>query len=335
MDYFHALILGIIEGFTEFLPISSTGHMILSTSILNLQIDKFMKNFLVIIQLGSILAVIFVLWRHLMQSITLWLKLAAAFIPTGFIGLLASQLNFKDYLYNGFVVAFMLIVGGLVFILIEISHKKKLEKFKPNLGSNLASNSNLSLNSNLGSNLALNSSENLKPNKNSSNFSPNSAKFSSKKAYKINSLNEIGFKEALLIGLFQALAIIPGTSRSGASIIGGLLLGLNRRVAAEFSFLLAIPTIFAATFYDFFKTPEILHSFFALFSVDKNADKSEAIALVIGFIAAFLIALLVIKIFLNFISKFSFIPFGIYRIALGIIFLALFFGGILSTNLPF
>lgn len=303
--------------------------MILSTSILNLQIDKFMKNFLVIIQLGSILAVIFVLWRHLMQSITLWLKLAAAFIPTGFIGLLASQLNFKDYLYNGFVVAFMLIVGGLVFILIEISHKKKLEKFKPNLGSNLALNSSEKLN------LASNSSENLKPNKNSSNFSPNLAKFLSKKAYKINSLNEIGFKEALLIGLFQALAIIPGTSRSGASIIGGLLLGLNRRVAAEFSFLLAIPTIFAATFYDFFKTPEILHSFFALFSADKNADKSEAIALVIGFIAAFLIALLVIKIFLNFISKFSFIPFGIYRIALGIIFLALFFGGILSTNLPF
>lgn len=292
--------------------------MILSTSILNLKIDKFMKNFLVIIQLGSILAVIFVLWRHLMQSITLWLKLAAAFIPTGFIGLLASQLNFKDYLYNGFVVAFMLIVGGLVFILIEISHKKKLEKFKPNLGSNLASNSNLgsnlALNSSENLNLASNSSENLKPNKNSSNFSPNSAKFSSKKTYKINSLNEIGFKEALLIGLFQALAIIPGTSRSGASIIGGLLLGLNRRVAAEFSFLLAIPTIFAATFYDFFKTPEILHSFFALFSADKNADKSEAIALVIGFIAAFLIALLVIKIFLNFISKFSFIPFGIYRI---------------------
>lgn len=274
MDYFQALILGIVEGLTEFLPISSTGHMILTTSILGVAIDEFMKSFLVIIQLGSILAVVFVLWRRLVCGIDIYLKLAAAFVPTGLIGLLASQLNFKDYLFNGFVVAFMLILGGVAFIFIEKKYTAK------------------------------------------------------------NTTKNISFKQAFLIGVFQALAIIPGTSRSGASIIGGLLLGLDRKSATEFSFLLALPTILVATAYDIYKSPEILSSFFTL-TQNAQLSQSPAVLILIGFCTAFFVAIFVIKFFLNFISKFSFIPFGIYRILLGLLFFALFFGKILSTNMPF
>lgn len=266
MDLLDAFILGIVEGLTEFLPVSSTGHMILTSSILDINLDEhFWKNFLIIVQLGSILAVLFVFWQRLAQSLEIWFKLAIAFIPTGLAGLLIYP--FIKQLFNGYIVAFMLIIGGLVFILIERSYQGK--------------------------------------------------------AYAINSLENISFKKAFFIGIFQALAIIPGTSRSGASIIGGLILGLNRKCAAEFSFLLAIPTMFVATAYDIYKNPHLLSSQDSLF------------VLLIGFITAFVVAVFVIKIFLNFIARFSFVPFGIYRIFLGILFLFLFYSDILSTNKPF
>ncbi len=255
MENLYALILGIIEGLTEFLPVSSTGHMILGTTILGIDIDEFWKSFLIIIQLGSILAVIFVFWRKLFQGLDIWLKLAVGFFPTGVIGLFVAK--YLNALFNGWVVVGMLIFGGVVLILIELAHKNK--------------------------------------------------------QYRINSLEEISFKQAFCIGIFQSLAMIPGTSRSGASIIGGLLLGFNRKVAAEFSFLLAIPTMIIATAYSIYKEPELL------------GNANSLIPLGIGFITAFIVAVLVIKFFLKFISKFDFIPFGIYRIILGFVFFYFFF----------
>ncbi len=255
MENLYALILGIIEGLTEFLPVSSTGHMILGTTILGIDIDEFWKSFLIIIQLGSILAVIFVFWRKLFQGLDIWLKLAVGFFPTGVIGLFVAK--YLNALFNGWVVVGMLIFGGVVLILIELAHKNK--------------------------------------------------------QYRINSLEEISFKQAFCIGIFQSLAMIPGTSRSGASIIGGLLLGFNRKVAAEFSFLLAIPTMIIATAYSIYKEPELL------------GNANSLIPLGIGFITAFIVAVLVIKFFLKFISKFDFIPFGIYRIILGFVFFYLYY----------
>lgn len=369
MDNLNALILGIVEGLTEFLPVSSTGHMILATTVLGVDITDFVRSFLIIIQLGSILAVLFVFWRRLVQGIDIWLKLLCGFFPTGFIGFGLS--NFTEQLFNGFVVAFMLVLGGFIFIFIELSHKKKMA----NLSVNLAENSNFSvnladLNSNLTPKIAKNRSSNLNStfstqensalnlsqnSLNSAQISPNSsqniafknqneilktknsAQISAQKAqpkpYKINSLKEIGFKEAFLIGLCQSFALVPGTSRSGASIVGGLVLGLNRKIAAEFSFLLAIPTIFAATIYSICK--EIFVATEGGFVLDFTVPifTPEALTpLLIGFITAFFVAILIIKAFLNFISKFSFIAFGIYRIALGMLFFVLFFSGILSAN---
>lgn len=359
MDNLNALILGIVEGLTEFLPVSSTGHMILATSVLGVDITDFVRSFLIIIQLGSILAVLFVFWRRLVQGIDIWLKLLCGFVPTGFIGFGLS--NFTEQLFNGFVVAFMLVLGGFIFIFIELSHKKKMANLSVNLAENsnltpkIAKNRSSNLNSTLNStqeNSALNLSQNslnlaqISPNssqniafKNQNEIlkTKNSAQISTKKAqpkpYKINSLKEIGFKEAFLIGLCQSFALVPGTSRSGASIVGGLVLGLNRKIAAEFSFLLAIPTIFAATIYSICK--EIFVATKGGFVLDFAAPifTPEALTpLLIGFITAFFVAILIIKAFLKFISKFSFIAFGIYRIALGMLFFVLFFSGILSAN---
>lgn len=265
MENLHALILGIIEGLTEFLPVSSTGHMILGAEILGIKSDDFLKSFLIIIQLGSILAVLFVFWRKLFKGLDIWFKLAVGFFPTGLIGLVLYK-YLKD-LFNGYVVVTMLILGGIVFIAIELAHKNK--------------------------------------------------------EYKVTSLEKVSFLQAFCIGLIQSLAMIPGTSRSGASIIGGLLLGLNRKSAAEFSFLLAIPTMIAATAYSIYKEPELL----------SNAD--SLIPLSIGFVTAFVVAVVVIKFFLKFISKFDFIPFGIYRIVLGILFFYLYYSGILNAGSEF
>ncbi|MBZ7930404.1 undecaprenyl-diphosphate phosphatase [Campylobacter sp. RM10532] len=262
MENFYALILGIIEGLTEFLPVSSTGHMILGGTILGLKMDDFWRSFLIIIQLGSILAVIFVFWKRLIQGFDIWFKLAVGFFPTGLIGLFAEK--YLKELFNGYVVVSMLIIGGIIFIIIEKYHKNK--------------------------------------------------------TYEINSLDEITYKKAFCIGIIQSLAIIPGTSRSGSSIIGGLLLGLNRKSAAEFSFLLAVPTMIIATLYKIYKEPNLL------------SDANSLIPLSIGFITAFVVAVFVIKFFLKFITKFNFIPFGIYRIILGILFFYLYYSGILNSG---
>lgn len=250
MGIFESIILGIIEGITEFLPISSTGHMILASKVMGLEQTQFLKTFEVAIQLGSILAVVCLFYKKLTRSLDIWFKLVIGFIPTGILGLTLYKMI--KGLFSPNVVAYMLIVGGIVFLLIERFYKES--------------------------------------------------------SHRIESVEQIGYKQAFLVGLFQSLAMIPGTSRSGSTIVGGLLLGLSRKCAAEFSFLLAIPTMFSATLYDVYKNYQVL-------------DLANLQALLIGGIVAFLVALVVIKVFLRFISSIGYGVFGIYRIVLGAVFL--------------
>lgn len=249
MDFIHAVILGITEGLTEFLPISSTGHMILLSSLIGLEQNQFLKTFEVAIQLGSILAVLVLFFKKLTHDFRIWLKLFIGFFPTGLLGLTLYPL-IKNF-FHPMVVAYMLIFGGIVFLIIEYFYKPQ---------------------------------------------------------HRIEHLSQISYKQAFFIGLFQSLAMIPGTSRSGSSIVGGLLLGLNRKCSAEFSFLLAIPTMFAATGYDLYKNFDLL-----------NLQNLQL--LLVGSLVAFLTALVVIKVFLKFISAFGYGLFGLYRILLGSIFL--------------
>lgn len=251
MEFIYAIILGIVEGLTEFLPISSTGHLILTSELLGIPQDTFHKAFEVVIQLGSILAVLFVFYEKLFKnSLLLWIKLCIGFLPAGILGFLFY--SYIKTLFSPITVSIMLIIGGIAFIILEILYKEK--------------------------------------------------------EHHTTNIDAISFQQALGIGLFQALAMIPGTSRSGATIIGGLLLGCNRKVATEFSFLLALPTMFIASGYSLIKNHSVL-----------NLDNT--LILSIGFAVAFFSAFLAIKLFLGFVSRFNFIPFGIYRIILGVIFL--------------
>lgn len=250
MDFFYSVILGIVEGITEFLPISSTGHLILSSKLMGLEQTDFLKTFEVAIQFGSILAIVVMYFKKLLKNRSLWGKLIVGFIPTGILGLTLYKL-IKD-LFSPNVVAYMLIVGGVVFLIIE--------------------------------------------------------KFYHQEDHHLQNVEDVSYKQAFFIGLFQSLAMIPGTSRSGSTIIGGLLLGLSRKCAAEFSFLLAIPTLFAATFYDVYKN----HTLF---------ESAQMAYMLTGGTVAFMTSLIVIKVFMKFISRFSYVSFGIYRILLGMIFL--------------
>lgn len=253
MDLLQAIVLGIVEGLTEFLPVSSTGHMILAGHFLGVNQDSdFVKTFEIAIQLGSILAVLFMMWRKLVNSFDIWIKLAIGFIPTGLIGLFAYK-----YIKAFFVpetVAYMLIFGGFVFLFTEYWFARKKD------------------------------------------YSPK------------QELKNISYKEAFIIGLCQSLAMIPGTSRSGATIVAALWMGFSRTLAAEFSFLLAVPTMFVATGYDLYKNHSLL-----------NQDNLSI--LLVGGIVAFLVAIVSIKLFLNFVKRFSYTSFGIYRIVLGGVFL--------------
>ncbi|OQX72624.1 MAG: undecaprenyl-diphosphatase [Campylobacteraceae bacterium 4484_4] len=250
MDLFSALILGVVEGVTEFLPVSSTGHLILASKLMGIEQTDVHKTFEVVIQLGSILAVIFAFKEKIFHSIELWKRLIVGFIPTAILGFTLYKII--KSLFAPETVAYMLIAGGIVFIVIE--------------------------------------------------------KFYKEKEHHVSHVEEVSYKQAFMIGLFQSLAMVPGTSRSGATIIGGLLIGLKRKTATEFSFLLAVPTMLAATAYDILKH----HSEF---------DFSDAQALGVGFVTAFIVALAIIRWFLAFIKKHTFIPFGIYRIVIGLVFL--------------
>lgn len=251
MTIVDSVILGVIEGFTEFLPISSTGHLILVSHLLGLEQTAAHKTFEVSIQLGSILAVLFLFSQKLLVNRTLWLKIIVAFLPTAIFGFLFYK-TIKA-LFGIQTVAIMLIIGGIVFLIIEYFRKDRDDS-------------------------------------------------------KDKTVDQLTLKESLMIGFFQTLSMIPGTSRSGATMIGGLFSGLSRKSAAEFSFLLAIPTMFVATIYDLFKNRNEL-------VVDDYS------LLAVGFTMAFLIAFITVKAMMKFLTTHTFVIFGIYRIAVGVTFL--------------
>lgn len=265
MTIFHSLILGIIEGLTEFLPISSTAHLILVGEWLKIPSTEFLKTFEISIQLGAILAVVILYWKKIFSSWKLIFKIATAFIPTAIIGLAFYKIV-KNYLMeNNYIIAAALLIGGLILIVFEKYYSKK----------------------------------NLAPATENSLVRDND---------KIN----ISYKQSLIIGVFQSLAIIPGVSRAAATIIGGLSLGVNRKNIVEFSFLLAIPTMIAATGLDLYKNQAALI----------GLGSQELLIWLVGLAASLMTAIIGVKFFIKFIQKNNFIPFGWYRIALGLIVLA-------------
>lgn len=245
-----AIVLGIVEGLSEFLPISSTGHLILASALMKLKQTDAHKVFEVTIQSGAMLAVVYIYRRQLASSSDLLKKICFAFLPTGVLGYLLYKLV-KSF-FQPSLVSVMLIVGGIAFIAIE-----RWIKDRP---------------------------------------------------VAVASLDGISYRQAFAIGLIQSLSMIPGVSRSGATIMGGLSVGLNRKDAAEFSFLLALPTMLAATVFDIYKN-------YAVFNMGDWQN------ILFGFVTSFVFAVIGIKALLRFITSHTFIPFGIYRIAAGVLFL--------------
>ncbi len=253
MNEFQAIILSIIEGITEFLPVSSTGHMIVASSLMGIAQEDFTKLFTIVIQLGTILSVVVLYWKRFLQSWDFYKKLFVAFLPAVFLGLLLNNL-IDSLLENPLVVAIMLILGGLVFLKVDVWFKDNHEK-------------------------------------------------------------EITYKKALKIGFFQTLAMIPGVSRSGATIIGGMVEKLDRKTATEFSFFLAVPTMLGATVK---KLWDYYQSGFRL-------DHHQMQLLILGNIIGFVVALIAIKAFINYITRKGFKIFGYYRIFIGIGILVIHF----------
>ncbi len=250
MNFIHAIIIGIVEGLTEFLPVSSTAHMIIASKLMGLKSDDFAKTFEIVIQLGAILAVAILYIKQLWnwQNIK---KLVVAFIPTAIIGFTLYKLVKSYLMENLTVIVWALIVGGLILIVFEKLHKKE------------------------------------------------------NSAGEGNGIADVTYKQCLYIGLFQSLAIVPGVSRSAATIIGGLALGLKRKTIVEFSFLLAVPTMMAASGLDLLKNYQ-------------NISSSNFGLLAVGFITAFIVGGLSVKFFLKYIQKYDFVPFGVYRVLAGL-----------------
>ncbi len=251
MSYLQALIIAIIEGLTEFLPVSSTGHMILADSLMSIKNPEFAKTFEIVIQLGAIMAVLLLYIKRFFVGPAIYLKLAIAFVPTGIIGFLAYK-TIKLYLFNPITVSLSLIIGGVVLIILD--------------------------------------------------------KWSTQKQAVYKEIEDVSYAGAFKIGVFQCLSMIPGVSRAAATIFGGLFSGFNKRQAAEFSFLLAIPTMFAASGYDLLKEKDNIH-------------REDILLLLFGAVVAFVIAIIAVKAFIAFLNKYGFKYFGYYRIALGILFL--------------
>lgn len=257
MDYFQAIVLAIIEGITEFLPVSSTGHMIIASSFFGIAHDDFTKLFTVVIQLGAILSVVVLYFKRFFQTLDFYFKLLVAFIPAVVFGLLFSK-KIDALLENPITVAVSLVLGGIILL--------KVDNW----------------------------------------FTPNE---------ELQSTEKISYLTAFKIGLFQCLAMIPGVSRSGASIIGGMSQKLTRTTAAEFSFFLAVPTMLGATVkkcYDYYKDGYIL-------------SDEQVNLLIIGNIVGFIVAMLAIKSFIGYLSKHGFKLFGYYRIVAGLAILIIHF----------
>ena len=266
VEILKVIVLGIVEGFTEWLPISSTGHMILVDEIIHLDVSEaYREVFMVVIQLGAILAVMVLYFNKLNPfsphksmaqkrgTIRLWIKIIIACIPAAVIGLPLD--HFMDKLMNGYVVAAMLILYGVLFIVLE---NRNVHRHFP-----------------------------------------------------IERVTQISFQTAALIGCFQVLAMIPGTSRSGATIIGGILLGMSRKLAAEYTFFLAIPVMFGA-------------SFLKLVKFGLHFTGTEVVYLLLGMVVAFGVSIAAIKFLMGYIKKHDFKVFGWYRIVLGVVVLAYF-----------
>lgn len=260
MDLLHAIVLAIVEGLTEFLPISSTGHMIIATGLMGMQVTAFVKLFTVAIQLGAIAAVVVMYFKRFFQSVNFYFKLFVAFIPAAIFGVLLGDV-IDSLLESPLGVGIALFLGGIIFLFIDKWFTEE----------------------------------------------------------KIQSTDDVSYMQALKIGLFQCIALIPGVSRSGATIVGGLSQKLTRKAAAEFSFFLAVPTMVAATgkkLLDFYK-------------LNKGLPSSDELKLLaIGNVIAFIVALLAIKLFINFLTKHGFKLFGWYRIIVGGIIILLFAMGI-------
>lgn len=250
MNFFQAIILAIIEGITEFLPISSTGHMIIASNAMGIASDEYVKMFTVSIQFGAILSVIVLYWKRFFQSVNFYFKLFLGFLPAGVFGFLLND-YIDSLLENAAVVATSLVLGGVILLFVD-------KIFKANE----------------------------------------------------NSKKEVDWKTSLIIGFFQVLAMIPGVSRSAATIIGGLTQKLSRKKAAEFSFFLAVPTMFVVTVYKTYKYQSNI------------GFKAEDIGmLAIGNAIAFVVGMLAIKFFISILTKYGFKIFGIYRIILGLVIL--------------
>ncbi|MFN4212474.1 MAG: undecaprenyl-diphosphate phosphatase [Microgenomates group bacterium] len=257
MNIFQIIILSIIEGLTEFLPVSSTAHLIVASKILNITQNNFHKLFEVFIQSGAILAVIFLYRETLFKNKKILINIFFAFIPTAFFGFLFYKIIKNIFFESLNLIVFSLIFGGIIFILIEILNaKKKIILAKEN--------------------------------------------------------DQMIIKEALLIGFFQSFAIVPGVSRAGAVMIGMMILGFKREESAIFSFLLAVPTIFSASFFDLYKNKEILFM-----------GEGQFFTLFLGAFFSFIFALSAVKFFISFLKKKNLIVFGLYRIILAIIILLL------------
>ena len=267
LDIIQTIILGIVQGITEWLPVSSTGHMILINEFLKINVSsEFMSMFLVVIQLASIMAVVTLFFKQLFpwgfkktadetkDTFSLWFKILVACVPAGIIGILFDE-RIDELFFNPWTVAIALIFYGVLFIIVENWQKNKPKR--------------------------------------------------------IDVVEQITYKTAILVGVFQVLALIPGTSRSGATIIGGLILGMDRTVAASFTFYLAIPVMFGA-------------SAVRLLNFGFDFTRPELIILVIGMITAYLVSIIAIRFLLKYIKKNDFKIFGYYRIVLGLIVILYF-----------
>lgn len=251
MSLFQSFILGIVEGLTEFLPISSTGHLIIAQQMLSLTESDFLMTFDIAIQLGAILAVVVLYWSKL-WNVAMIKNLIIGFIPTGIIGFFIFK-HIKVLLQNPFIIVGSLFVGGIIILFTD--------------------------------------------------------RWYTKIAHTVGTTSHISYKNAFLLGLYQAIAIIPGVSRSGAMIVGGMLMQLEKKALTEFTFLLAVPTMSAATLYSIYKNPEAI------------TQTANSLPLLVGFITSFVVALVVIKMFINYIRTRSFSIFGYYRILISIIIL--------------
>ncbi|WP_374074236.1 undecaprenyl-diphosphate phosphatase [Bdellovibrio bacteriovorus] len=257
MSYLHAIILGIVEGITEFLPISSTGHMVIASSVMGIEDSTFTKAFEVIIQFGAILSVLVLYWKRFLPEWGFYKKLFVAFLPTAIIGFIVKDL--VDQLLGSVqIVAWALIVGGVILVWSDriFAHLTAMGR----------------------------------------------------------KTSDLSYIDSVKLGLFQSIAMIPGVSRSAATIMGGLTLGMNKKEAAEFSFFLAVPTMAAASGYKLLK-------------IYKTIEPAQVSTLLVGCFVAFIVAMLAIKFFIGIVTRYGFRGFGYYRIALGVVILIMLYSG--------